>query len=283
MMPIPRVSVEDDEEAYDHLRPYYDKQTPVILQSYARTWPAITKWKEWEYLRTRLSGGDDDEWHCDVEMGTYNNSSDNGEEGGRLSIPFGAYLGYLNLYREQQQAGDGGGGDMNDNPPILYLAQNDLPHALHSDIVLPSFLNPRPIDTTPPSRTTTAQPRKAATLGHGKLYQCMFWMGPPRAESPLHYDPLDNLLCQVVGTKRVVLLDRDTPRDLLQVGAAYGQQENTSALPIRSMLMQGQQGMDLPFMTGELQPGDALYIPSKWWHFVESPQDFTISVNVWWR
>lgn len=293
MMPIPRVSVEDDEEAYDHLRPYYDKQTPVILQSYARTWPAITKWKEWEYLRTRLSGGDDDEWHCDVEMGTYNNSSDNGEEGGRLSIPFGAYLDYLNLYREQQQAGDGGGGDMNDNPPILYLAQNDLPHALHSDIVLPSFLNPRPIDTTPPSRTTTAQPRKAATLGHGKLYQCMFWMGPPGAESPLHFDPLDNLLCQVVGTKHVVLLDRHAAsHDVLQAGAAYGQQENTSALPMQSLLLSQSTTAssssasldDLDFMTGSLQPGDALYIPSKWWHYVSSTStDFTISVNVWWR
>jgi lysine-specific demethylase 8 len=31
-----------------------------------------------------------------------------------------------------------------------------------------------------------------------------------------------------------------------------------------------------------LNPGDALYIPAKWWHHVRS-LDTSASVNVWWR
>ena len=280
--PLPRVSVNNDVEdqgTVAHLlRPFHEQQTPVILQDYAKSWPALKQWQDWDYLLARIG----EEWHCDVEMGAYNNSQE-----GRLSIPFGAYLDYLRLYQEQQQTMTS---DSDESaPPMLYLAQNDLPHGLYSDIVLPPFWqsNNSPLQTT--TTTTTTPP---TILGQGKLYQCMFWMGPPGAESPLHFDPLDNLLCQVVGTKHVVLLDRHAAsHDVLQAGAAYGQQENTSALPMQSLLLSQSTTAsssasldDLDFMTGSLQPGDALYIPSKWWHYVSSTStDFTISVNVWWR
>ena len=33
----------------------------------------------------------------------------------------------------------------------------------------------------------------------------------------------------------------------------------------------------------ELQPGDAVYIPSMWWHHVEGLDPFNILVNYWWR
>jgi len=33
----------------------------------------------------------------------------------------------------------------------------------------------------------------------------------------------------------------------------------------------------------ELNPGDALLIPSMWWHHVEALQDFNALVNYWWR
>ncbi len=33
----------------------------------------------------------------------------------------------------------------------------------------------------------------------------------------------------------------------------------------------------------ELEPGDAIYIPTLWWHNVEALDPFNILVNYWWR
>ena len=267
--PIPReISLQSVKET---LMPYYHNRTPVILEGYAQQWTALEKWKDWEYLLGRTMTNKE-EWHCDVEMGSYNS-------GESLCIPFSSYLDYLMLYREQQEQRQAGGKADSEASPVLYLAQNDLPHGLYDDIQLPSFLKS---NTAIIADATNATP-SSDILGEGKLYQCMFWMGPPRSMSPLHYDPLDNLLTQVVGTKNVALLNRTTSREKLKVGSAHGQQENTSALPMQSILSGEVAVPDLDFWTGTLKPGDALYVPAKWWHFVESPDDFSISVNVWWR
>ena len=33
----------------------------------------------------------------------------------------------------------------------------------------------------------------------------------------------------------------------------------------------------------ELGPGDAVFIPSMWWHYIQALEDFNVLVNYWWR
>ena len=35
--------------------------------------------------------------------------------------------------------------------------------------------------------------------------------------------------------------------------------------------------------TAELEPGDAIFIPSMWWHHIEALDSLNVLVNYWWR
>ena len=37
-----------------------------------------------------------------------------------------------------------------------------------------------------------------------------------------------------------------------------------------------------PLLKVDLDPGDALFIPSMWWHHVQGLDPFTVLVNYWW-
>ena len=86
-----------------------------------------------------------------------------------------------------------------------------------------------------------------------------------------HYDCLDNILIQYQGTKQVILLPPSAYLDL--------QMEKTCSA------MSNWKESDfehLEYYAFTLHPGDHLYIPSGWIHFVEST-DITISVNIFYK
>jgi len=241
------------------LRPYHQAAKPVVLRGAARHWEALKKWSDPQYLVETI--GADTEF--DIEMGGYNNNKSK-----KLTIPLDQYMHYLDLWKQQQE--QEGSSSTIPEDQLLYLAQNDLPAPLEADIKIPA------VCCTPDYN-----------MGEGRLYQRNFWMGPAGCYSPLHYDPLDNLLTQIVGRKRVFLLDPNkVDPTSLYVGQDHEQQYNTSAVrdvedPNYRLHPKFRQAVP-HLCTTELHPGDSLFIPKKWWHAVRS-LDLTISVNVWWR
>jgi hypothetical protein len=112
------------------------------------------------------------------------------------------------------------------------------------------------------------------------------WLGN-RTRTAAHWDLPQNLACVVAGRRRFTLFPTD------QIGNLYvGPLEFTLAGQATSLV-----DVDAPDLeryprfaealgaarTAELGPGDALYIPSLWWHAVASLDEFGAMINFWWR
>ena len=112
------------------------------------------------------------------------------------------------------------------------------------------------------------------------------WMNNTPSTSSLHYDPQHNLLCVIVGSKRVRLWPPVcTP--LLHPFSAFGESPNHStltdlgasdALAAATSLAERKGGR---YFEVQLAAGDALLIPAGWWHLVRS-QARTVAINYWW-
>jgi hypothetical protein len=112
------------------------------------------------------------------------------------------------------------------------------------------------------------------------------WMGT-RTRIAAHNDFPENLACVAVGRRRFTLFPPDQFRNLY-----LGPVDNTPAGRAVSMVDFHAPDLDAHprFVealrhaeVAELGPGDAIYIPSMWWHHVEGLEDFNALVNYWWR
>ena len=112
------------------------------------------------------------------------------------------------------------------------------------------------------------------------------WIGN-RVVASCHFDAPENLACCVVGRRQFTLFPPD------QIGNLYpGPLEPTPGGQVVSVV-----DFDRPdferhprfrdalatAQTATLEPGDAIFIPSMWWHHVRSLEPFNVLVNYWWR
>mmetsp|Transcript_2412 Transcript_2412/g.3523 ORF Transcript_2412/g.3523 Transcript_2412/m.3523 type:complete len:330 (-) Transcript_2412:308-1297(-) len=287
-------STSSETQIADAIRPGFTLQNPVVVRSSSLSiCDAVKSWSSLDYLT--LSVGDNT--MCEVEIGAGYNDTD----GMRPEIPFGAYIEYLDQFRSSKNSNL----QENQNLDLVYLAQNDLNHfpALLDDISIPQLCSD-----------------SSLKVGEGKLYNNMLWLGPTGTVSPLHYDPLDNLLMQIVGEKRVILYPRTVedvlffPKPLVHAqqveekeieneeknrnassinwhyAGSDGNQYNTSPINVEDPDYEKYPHFAQSPTPYEctIGPGDILYIPKKWWHHVralETVEDdgFCLSVNAWWR
>jgi hypothetical protein len=112
------------------------------------------------------------------------------------------------------------------------------------------------------------------------------WIGTP-TRIAAHNDFPHNLACCVAGRRRFTLFPPDQFRNLY-----LGPIDNTPAGRAVSMVdfhapdFAAHPGFADALghgMVAELEPGDALFIPSMWWHHVEGLAVFNILLNYWWR
>ncbi|XP_013196335.2 lysine-specific demethylase 8 isoform X2 [Amyelois transitella] len=108
----------------------------------------------------------------------------------------------------------------------------------------------------------------------------MAWFGPKGTVSALHHDPKKNLLTQVVGTKQLFLFSpNDTP---YLYPHSHELLNNTAQVdPREPDLEKFPNYKEATAYHCILSPGQMLYIPPKWWHFVES-LSISFSVSFWW-
>lgn len=112
------------------------------------------------------------------------------------------------------------------------------------------------------------------------------WLGN-RTRIAAHQDLPDNLACVAVGHRRFTLFPPAQlanlyigPLDFNPAGQAislvdFAKPDFARFPKFADALAQAQ--------VAELGPGDALFIPSLWWHHIEALDGFNVLLNYWWR
>ena len=147
-------------------------------------------------------------------------------------------------------------------PPMIYVASTTL------DTWLPGFRedNDLPLERRDPLAS--------------------IWIGN-RTRIAAHQDVPDNIACVVAGRRRVTLFPPDQlrnlyigPLDFTPAGQAISLVDfaapDLERFPRFAEAMRHAQ-------VAELEPGDAVLIPSMWWHHMEGLEPFNVLVNYWWR
>ncbi|CCQ11933.1 Pass1-related protein [Pseudoalteromonas luteoviolacea B = ATCC 29581] len=112
------------------------------------------------------------------------------------------------------------------------------------------------------------------------------WLGG-KSKVPAHNDYPLNLVCNVIGKRRFVLFPPNEVSNLY-----IGPLEKTpSGRPISLVDLNYPDFDRFPLFQNalanaqyvDLEPGDALFIPSMWWHYVEGLEHVNGQINYWWR
>ncbi|QDS17737.1 cupin-like domain-containing protein [Xanthomonas arboricola] len=150
----------------------------------------------------------------------------------------------------------------NPKPPAIYVGSTTL------DTYLPGLRAHNPIAL--PQREPLAS----------------IWIGN-RTRIAAHQDLPDNLACVVAGRRRFTLFPPQQlanlyigPLDLTPAGQPVSLVD--IAAPDLQRFPRYAQALEHA-LVAELEPGDALFIPSMWWHHVEALTPFNVLVNFWWR
>ncbi|XP_070811532.1 bifunctional peptidase and arginyl-hydroxylase JMJD5 isoform X2 [Pituophis catenifer annectens] len=106
------------------------------------------------------------------------------------------------------------------------------------------------------------------------------WFGPSGTISPLHQDPQQNFLVQVMGRKYIRLFSPDQSEKLYPHEGHL--LHNTSQVDVEDPdLVKFPKFKAAAFQDCILSPGEVLFIPASYWHYVRALET-SFSVSFWW-
>lgn len=112
------------------------------------------------------------------------------------------------------------------------------------------------------------------------------WLGSA-VTTPAHFDESNNVACVVSGKRRFTLFPPEQISNLYIGPLGHA----PTATPISLVSLTNPDFARFPrfkdalaaALVAELEPGDAIYIPTLWWHHVQSLAKYNILVNYWWK
>lgn len=202
---------------------FYAANLPVLLSGIAADWPAVAKWSL-DYFAETV--GD-----APVEVQGQRESAPDYErvkDRHRRVVPMGAVV---DLIRRHPTSND-----------FYVTAYND---GHNKDTLQPLWKDVGELPLLRPSG------------GHDGF----LWFGPKGTLTPFHHDLTNNLLVQVMGRKRVLLVPSWEVRRM---------KNSIHCFSDRSPEDWEQDGDLPPMLECTIGPGDALFLPIGWWHHVEA-------------
>jgi Cupin-like domain len=230
---------------------------PVVLKGLVAHWPMVraavaSAHSADAYLRSFYRDATVGAWLGAPDIGGrfFYNEAFNGFNFRPEHMKLDAVLAALHRHRDD------------DKPPAIYVGSTTV------DTCLPGFRGENDLD-----------------LGDRDALMSI-WIGN-RTRIAAHHDLPDNLACVAAGRRRFTLFPPEQlrnlyigPIDLTPAGQAISlvdfAQPDLQRFPKFAEAMANAS-------VAELEPGDALFIPSLWWHHVEALDSFNVLINYWWR
>ncbi|KAG0332466.1 Lysine-specific demethylase 8 [Podila humilis] len=279
--PIPRLNLPTMDAFQRHVNGPEGGRTPIIITGAIDHWPARQRWTDLETL-CKTAGPDR---LVPIEIG----SQYTDDTWTQKLITFREFIQEYIIIENRTDSSD------KRSSVVGYLAQHDLfdqiPR-LRRDIDIPDYCLVEPLDQN----------------GYNPPDDILLnaWFGPRGTVSPMHTDPFHNLLTQVVGRKYVRLYAPSESDKLYCYGSgcngsAEGQEQEPEPEPEperereETMTMLGntsQVNVEQPdlsqhplfvqaaYVEAILEPGEMLYIPFAWWHYIRSLST-SFSVSFW--
>ncbi|KWB76686.1 hypothetical protein WL40_00125 [Burkholderia ubonensis] len=119
-------------------------------------------------------------------------------------------------------------------------------------------------------------------IDKGLIRDVNFWFGQRDSCIPLHFDTFDNLLVQLRGTKSVRLLAPSQSPFLYpgRDGAEFASKVDIDAPDLARYPLFSRAAVDYTF---RLNPGEILYLPAFWWHYIVTESADALSLNYWYH
>ena len=233
-----------------------ESKQPLILKGFIKDWPIVNKGQESEtslqnYL-LKHSSGQDLIVGCgtpDIDGRIFYNEVLTALNCKAYKMPLAGLLGQINKHRDDER------------PPLYYMGTTS------ADAYFPKLKLENNIRI------------------EGQSPAMNIWMGN-QSIIPAHYDVPNNIACNIYGKRRFTLFPPEQlkhlyigPLDFTPAGQSISlvdfKKPDFIKYPKFKKALEHAQ-------VAELEAGDALFIPSMWWHHVEGLAHFNLLATFWW-